>query len=221
MNRTALFALAAIAGSANADLIITELSTKSALNPEDYFELTNTGSTAFDLTGWRFDDESASLADSAALNGITSIAAGESVVFFLIDSADAAADTALFRSYWGGLAGVQVGWYDGPGLGKGDAITLFDANGDIAISLAYGMTSPAETHAGDWAAGNWDGSDIYENEAAIWVPGSNGQFVLAADGVYGSFQNSAGEWGSPGIVPAPGALALLGLGALTARRRRN
>lgn len=224
MKRGTLFALATIAGvagAAHADLIITELSTKSAVDPEDYFELTNTGATSIDISGWQFDDESADLGDAVALNGITNIGAGESVVFFQLAETDAAAQVALFRSYWGGLSGVQVGWYDGAGLGKGDAINLFDASDNLAITLEYGMTSPNETHAGDWAAGNFDGSDIYENDAAIWVPGSDGQFVLAQDGVYGSFQNSAGEWGSLGVVPTPGTLALLGLGGLAGARRRR
>lgn len=228
MIRESLFVLASIATVSSANIAITELSTKSAVDPEDYFELTNFGATDFDISGWSFDDESADFADAAAFNGISTIAAGESVILFQLDEQDMldpaydpAGEVALFRSYWGGLAGVQVGFYAGAGLGKGDAITIFDAMGDIALSLEYGMTDPNQTHAGDWAAGNIDGSDIYENDAAIWVPGSDGDFALAADGVYGSFQNIEGEWGSPGVVPAPGAAALLGLGGLVASRRRR
>lgn len=228
MIRESLFVLASIATVSSANIAITELSTKSAVNPEDYFEITNFGASDFDISGWSFDDESADLAAAVALNGITTIGAGESVIIFQLDendpmdaAYDPAAEVALFRSFWGGFAGVQVGWHGGAGLGKGDAITLFDAMGDIALSLEYGMTTPNQTHAGDWAAGNTDGSDIYENDAAIWVPGSNSDFVLAADGVFGSFQNSEGEWGSPGVVPAPGAVALFVLGGLVASRRRR
>jgi hypothetical protein len=207
-----------------ADILITELRTKSAVDPEDYFELTNVGASTVDVSGWKFDDESMSIAEAAPLNGISSIAPGESVVF-ISAGADPVADTALFRSYWGGLAGVQVGYHSGPGLGKGDAITLFDAGDSIAVALSYGMTSPNQTHAGDWAAGNFDGSDTYENESAVWVPGTDPpQFVLAAPGVYGSFANTSGEYGSPGTasVPEPTALALgllSALGLLTVRRR--
>jgi len=219
--RIAVSAVAICAGAAQADLVISELSTKSAYNPEDYFEITNTGSVAVDISGWAFDDESADYGSAAFLENITMIGAGESVVFFQQDSSDPFADADLFRSFWGGLGGVQVGWYDGAGLGKGDAITIFDADGNIALSLEYGMTEPNQTHAGDWAAGNFDGSDIHENEAAVWVPGSDGEYVLAGAGVYGSFQNTAGEWGSPGVIPAPGVLAMFGLAGLAARRRRG
>jgi len=228
MIRESILVLAALATAASANISITELSTKSANDPEDYFEITNFGATDFDISGWSFDDESADFSLSALLNGITTIGAGESVILFQLDEQDMmdpaydpAGEVSLFRSYWGGLSGVQVGWYAGAGLGKGDAINLFDSMGTLALTLEYGMTDPNQTHAGDWAAGNFDGSDTYENDAAIWVPGSMGDFVLAADGVYGSFQNSEGEWGSPGVVPAPSAAALLGLGGLAASRRRR
>jgi len=65
------FTVAAIAGSAFAGstLRVTELSTKSATDPEDYFELTNFGAAPFDLTGWQFDDESADIGDAVAITG--------------------------------------------------------------------------------------------------------------------------------------------------------
>lgn len=224
----ALLAAGSLTSIAQGDLLITELRTKAQTNPEDYFELTNTGNTAIDLTGWRFDDESADLADAVALNGIGSIGAGETIIFFQLDETDPtdpafdpAAEIAFFRSQWGGLAGVQIGWHNGAGLGKGDAISLFDASDNLSIYFEYGMTSPEQTHAGDWAAGNWDGSDIFENQAAVWVPGSNGEFVVAGDGVFGSFQNLDGDWGSPGVVPTPASIALLGFGGLAATRRRR
>ena len=211
---------------ANAEIMITELRTKSQFDPEDYFELTNTGAAAVDITGWKFDDESADLAEAAALEGITSIVPGESVVFFQLATADAAADETVFRDAWGGLSGVQVGYYDGAGLGKGDTINLFDAGDNLVLTLEYGVSSPEETHAGDWAAGNFDGSDTYENQSAVWVPGSDPQqFVLAAPGVLGSFADSMGDYGSPGSVgavpePATCLLAGLALAGLVAVRKR-
>ena len=62
---------------------ITEVSPtgSSASYGADWFELTNTGSSALDITGWKMDDNSNSFAASVALRGVTSIAAGQSVVF--------------------------------------------------------------------------------------------------------------------------------------------
>ena len=59
-------------GSAGTSLAITEVSPWSSGNSPyaaDWFELTNTGAKAIDLTGWRMDDNSASFASSVALTG--------------------------------------------------------------------------------------------------------------------------------------------------------
>ncbi len=47
----------------------------------DWFELTNTGASAVDITGWKVDDNSHSPAQALALTGVSSIGAGQSVVF--------------------------------------------------------------------------------------------------------------------------------------------
>ena len=47
----------------------------------DWFELTNIGSTAVNISGWKMDDNSNSFGNAVALRGVTSIAAGQSVVF--------------------------------------------------------------------------------------------------------------------------------------------
>lgn len=49
--------------------------------PTDWFELTNFGSSTVDITGWKMDDNSFAFANSVLLNGITSIATGERVIF--------------------------------------------------------------------------------------------------------------------------------------------
>jgi hypothetical protein len=55
----------------------------------DWFEVTNTGTSAVDITGWKMDDNSNASASAVALNGITSINPGQSVG--LSTSGDAAA----------------------------------------------------------------------------------------------------------------------------------
>src|SRR5262249_17087525 len=47
----------------------------------DWFEVTNPGSTAVNLIGWKMDDNSDSFGSAVAMNGISSIAPGESVIF--------------------------------------------------------------------------------------------------------------------------------------------
>ncbi|MCX7403881.1 MAG: lamin tail domain-containing protein, partial [Planctomycetia bacterium] len=47
----------------------------------DWFEITNYGDAAVDITGWKMDDNTFAFATTVALNGITSVGIGESVVF--------------------------------------------------------------------------------------------------------------------------------------------
>jgi hypothetical protein len=98
------FALSAMlaAGVAQAQLAITEVAPWSSGNSPvaaDWIEITNFGASAVDITGYRIDDASNSFASSVALVGITSIAAGESVIFI-----EGASANANFVSTWFGAA---------------------------------------------------------------------------------------------------------------------
>ena len=211
---------AANIATAAPNLVITEVTSKSAVT-EDWFEITNFGDTAADITGWKFDDESADILDAVAITGVTSIAPGESVI--ILNDVD---DTA-FRAFWGGLAGVQIGFHDGAGLGKGDGITIFDAADSIALQLFYGdgdATDPSDlisdTHAGTWAGGEeWDSAN-YTPGGFVGGAAYDGQF-----GIYASSETnseSVYEFASPGTaVPEPATLALLGLGGFVALSRRG
>ena len=48
----------------------------------DWFEVTNTGTSAVDLTGWKMDDSSDSFGSAVPLAGVTSLPAGKSAIFF-------------------------------------------------------------------------------------------------------------------------------------------
>lgn len=224
-----MFASLALCALANAQVLITEVSSKTSLPQEDYFELTNLGAAPVDLTGWRFDDESMSWAESVVLNGLGLIAPGESVVVFQPKVTDPAnpsynpvAEEASFRSAWGGLAGVQVGFHLGAGLGKGDAVTIFDSLGNVMALLAYGdgaLTDPAglipDTHTGTWKGGR-------DRDAAVWIPGTSpADYTAAKPGLYGGYQNSAGDYGSPGAVPEPATGIAFGAGLVALLRRRR
>lgn len=212
--------LAAGASLAHADVRITEVAPWSSGNSPvgaDWFELTNTGVSAVNISGWKMDDSSSSFASAAVLNGVTSIAAHQSVIFV----EGSAATAASFVSNWfGGNVpnGFAIGYYSGSGLGLGtggDGVTVFDAGGALQAKVSFGASdgvSPYQTF--DNAAGL--------NETTISqlsAVGVNGAFVAA---------NSAIEIGSPGTiaaVPEPETYALLlaGLGMIgaIARKRRG
>jgi VCBS repeat-containing protein len=158
----------------------------------DWFEVTNGGSAALNITGWRFDDNSNSNANSVALNGVTSIAAGESVIFLEASPANAATTIAAFINTWfGGTApaGLQLGTYSGSGVGLstgGDAVNLFDSTGTVRANVSFGNSPAGPYSTFNNAAGL--------NNAAISTlssVGTNGAFVAA---------NDANEIGSPGSV---------------------
>ena len=205
--------VAAVASPALASIRITEVMSSSnglgAPTP-DWIEVTNYGSSAVSLAGWRFDDGSFSFAVSAALNGISSIGAGESVIF--IESAGGAG-IAGFRSHWGGLSGIQVGSYSGSGLGfssGGDGACLFDSTNAILSQVSFGAATSGSSFFYGWTAGALD-------------PAYNG--VVSTVGTIGTQIGftSTGDTGSIGTaigVPAPGALALLAVAGFAGRRSR-
>jgi len=184
----------------------------------DWFELTNTGSASVNITGWKMDDNSNAFGSSVALNGITSIAAGESVIF--LETASPSTVGASFLSTWFGTnGGPRIGSYTGGGIGLstgGDAVNIFDGSGTLQANVTFGTadaTSPYQTF--DNAAGL--------NNAAI--------SLLSAAGVNGAFiaANDTAEIGSPGLIAAvPGpesyAFMLAGLalaGAIARKRNKN
>src|SRR3954463_16468803 len=60
----------------------------------DWFEVTNRGPSALDVTGWRMGDHSHAIASAVALRGVTSIPAGTSAIFFDGTAAGPAGDAA-------------------------------------------------------------------------------------------------------------------------------
>lgn len=184
----------------------------------DWFELTNTGSAAVSISGWKMDDASNAFGTSVALNGITSIAAGESVIF--LETASPTTVGASFLSTWFSTSGgPRIGSYTGSGVGlgtSGDAVNIFDGSGALQAKVTFGAsdaTSPYQTF--DNAAGLNNATISLLSEA-----GTNGAFVAL---------NDAAEIGSPGLIAAvPGpesyAFMLAGLavvGAIARKRNKN
>jgi Ca2+-binding RTX toxin-like protein len=191
------------------NLIISEVAPWSSGNSpvaQDWFELTNTGSTSINIIGWKFDDNSNLFSSAAALSGITSIGAGESVIF--IEAPSAATDVDkdalkdLFKSNWFGLnppANLQIGTYGGSGVGLstgGDAVNIYNADGVLQANVTFGSSDTTGfLKTFDNAAG-LNNSTITTFSAI----GTNGAAVAVA-------VNAAREIGSPGTrtgAPATG-----------------
>ena len=216
----AAFTVVAItAGHAHAasSIFITEVAPwASSGSPvaADWFELTNKGTSAVNITGWKFDDNSNNFGSSVALSGITSIGVGESVIFV-----EGISINPRFRSDWFGTnppAGLQVGNYGGTGgVGlstSGDAVNIFDSSGVLQSKVVFGV-SPAGPFS------TFDNAALLDNATISTLSdvGVNGAFIAV---------NSSNEIGSPGTIgspttPAvPGPLPLLGIGAAFAYSRR-
>jgi len=213
----ATLALGAVASSANAAIIISEVdpSGSGSSYGADWFELTNTGSSAVSIAGWKMDDNSNGVPSSAevALRGVTSIAAGQSVVFLEGNSTGSTDATiqAAFKSAWFGSnvpAGLTLGGYGGSGVGlnqAGDAVNIFNSSGTLITRVDFGAA----------AAGTFD------NAAGLNNVTLTQKSVVGVNGAFNSV--TGGEIGSPGTVPLPAAawLMLSGLGAIGCRLRRR
>jgi hypothetical protein len=124
----------------NAQVRITEaMSSSGTGGTADWFEITNLGSTTVDITGWKVDDSSFALATALALNGVTSIPAGKSVIF--MESAAPTTEIPAFKTFWGSsMDNVAVGSYTGSAIGlssSADGIILFDNTGAEITRLSF------------------------------------------------------------------------------------
>ncbi|MBK0370390.1 SdiA-regulated domain-containing protein [Flavobacterium agrisoli] len=158
----------------------------------DWFEVTNTKAYAVDITGWKVDDNSQSPAAAVALNGITTIQPGESVIF--IETNDLSSKSALFLNNWFGNnppTGLKIGNYTGSGIGlsgNGDQVNLYNGISSTPVASVLFETSPSGTfRTFDNTAGL---TTITKPVSQLSTVGINGAFVAA---------NSSNEVGSPGI----------------------
>lgn len=206
------------ANAASAAMVITEVDAAGSATGSgyggDWFELTNTGSSAVDISGWKMDDNSNSFASAVTLNGITSVAAGQSVIFLQSNSSgsNAATVVANFKSIWFGgnaPAGLSFGTYldSSTGLSQTtDAVNVYNSSGVLQAFVSFGAST--------LTSGTFDNSAGLNNVTLT-------QFSVV--GVNGAFTSANGEIGSPGVVPVPAAAWLLmsGLGLLGPMIRRK
>ncbi len=243
------------AGNASAAIVISEVdpygSNGSDGYSEDWFELTNTGTTAQDITGWTMLDNHAASNTStpyvtgstisignltggnktfgaAALtlaNGATSIAAGQSVIF-LESSASASSSSALFTSF-------ETAWF-GSNVPAGLTLGTYNDGTNYGLSqtadmvnIFNGSTSSASLMA-SVAFGADSGTPMatFDNAAGLNNTTLTQKSVV---GVNGAFLSASGlEIGSPGAVaavPEPGEWLMMlggfGLFGFIATRRKS
>jgi hypothetical protein len=221
--------MAASIAPAHAGLFITEVNPSGSGNGNyaaDWFELTNTEAVARNIAGWQMDDNSNGSA-KVALRGVTSIGAGQSIIFFE-GNATGSTDitiTSAFNAAWGTsfVFGTNIGAYGGSGVGlstSGDAVNIFDAGGTRITGVDIGLATTGVT---------FDNAAILGG-TTLPLPTIS---TLSVSGLNGAFVSSIGEIGSPGSLSSPGsittavpepetyAMMLAGLGVLGFRVRRR
>jgi len=200
---------------AQAQLIITEVDASgSATNNngfnngynQDWFELTNYGTSAISLTGFKMDDNHDSASAAVALTGVSSIAAGQSVVFIEDTGSSAATVDAAFEQSWFGSnvpSSLTIGNYGGSSVGlsqSGDAVNIYNSSGVLQAGVQFGASTAGVSF--DNSVAKLDGTT---------GTGSADPTIstLSVNGVNGAFTSPEGqEIGSPGAVPEPKSLVL-------------
>ena len=185
------------------DLRITEIMSSenvSSTNHGDWWELSNFGPTPVNLFGYRFDDDSFSLAAAYIITNNVTIAPGESIVLCEDETPD------QFRTWWGATnlpANLQIIDYHAAGLSfsgtAGDALTLWNAaamtEGDYLSSVSIAAETNGVSFCYDPVAQDFSGT----NPDGLSVLGVNGAFAAGI----------SGDIGSPGaVVNLPNAFAL-------------
>ena len=208
-------------------LRITEAMSQSGTTPTftaDWFEVTNYGSSAVDLTGWKMDDSSFDSTRAVALNGVSSIAAGETVVF--VETSSPLTVIPDFQSFWGGSAATAtIGSYTGGGVSfssGGDGIVLFNSgSAEATPRVTIGAATLGSTFYYQYAS-NGDPTTSPNTNAIVSTVGTvDGQVT------YLSANTVTQNIGSPGTainaVPEPSTVALgsIGLAIRAARAARR
>lgn len=213
----AAVAVAILGSSASASVYITEWMYGGANG--EFIELTNTGTTAVDLSGWHFWDESnlpgGGVPATVDISSLGTVQPGKSVI---ITEATASA----FRTAWGLDASVAILGSNTQNLGRNDKIVIYDASNTVVDTLDFGDEStPGGTIRTQNRSGGPNSDAVLGTNNAL-----NWSFVDLGTGDphgAGFVTSTGGDKGNPGIylVPEPAGLALLGLGGLAMIRRRR
>lgn len=194
------------ASFATGRIVITEWMYSGA--DGEFIEITNVGTSAIDLTGWSYDDDSR-LPGVFSLSGAGVVQAGQSVLLVEGLAAD-------FRAAWNLDSSIVILDQVMNNLGRNDEINIFDSNNDLIDRLTYGDQAFPGTIRTQNTSGWTTPGFLGLNDATGW-------FFSSLGDLQGSYFSVNGDLANPGVyvIPTPGAAALMGLGALVATRRRR
>ena len=222
MRTLAIAALATVAGSANADILISEILGSTASTDLEFIELVNTGAAPVDISGWSVElwdsDFGAAFGGSDGASpyfvpGGTILAPG-AVFTFSNSTADAGigitGDAALPANAVENTAYTAV--LADAGLALVDAVFVTDGSdpGDSANRGGVPISALTVGPDGTFLPAGFARTDVSGGFAILEFGNDNrGSFSLTS--------------GTPGVnqIPAPASVALLGLGGLAAVRRRR
>lgn len=195
-------------------LLISEVNSNASGG--DFVELYNHGSHAIDLSGWRLTDEKATFDQAIALPDGLLLEAGQTLVIALVK--DAAALQA-FKAAWSLDDSHAVIGIDGPGLGKQDAVVIFDAKGYVASAFNYDL-SPVQASDGSLieTAASGTGITFMDDQHAGAAYGGGAKASVVWDGlstetptwrsaVVGE-QQAYGQSNDPSSIGSPGSTGL-------------
>jgi predicted extracellular nuclease len=164
-------------------------------NGGEFIELTNVGNAPIDMNGWSYDDDTR-IPGEFDLSAFGLVQPGESVVF-TEDQAE------VFRTSWGLGPQVKIigdlGLPNANGIGRNDALVLFDSGSSIVDQLVYGdQDFPLSIRAQN-TSGWVSASGVAQNDPYEWDLSS------VAD-AQTSYQSTSGDTGSPGAFSSVGTL---------------
>ena len=219
---------------AKAQIIITEVdaagsgTSSTTAYGEDWFELTNEGTTSISTAGDLMSDNHGTGKTPVAMSALT-LLPGQSAVYIEDDANPFASDAALeaaFETTWFGStsklpAGFEIGTYGGaasPGLSQsGDAVNIYNSSDVLLAGVSFGASTGT--------SGTFDNSVAKINTTTGTGTSDTAITTFSQVGVNGAFTAADGEIGSPGAVPEPKSLVLGSIAAalLAVRlfRRKN
>lgn len=177
---------------------VTPFGSGNSAYKADWIELTNYGVNAVDLAGWKMDDNSFSTGNAVTLNGVASIAPGESVIFMEFNQGDQGAGLTAqsmietFRTAWypgGAPAGLKIGTYQGSGVGLstgGDGVVIFEGESRVVSKVSFGASTSQ----------SFVNPDLAGAASATAAPLTGKSLAGAA----GAWTNAIPEVGSPGAI---------------------